>query len=73
MSKAITKKNIKEFLPNDIYVWTEFQGKPTFELRIKDGHVGYVYEFLEDKMTLEQLNKHISNIREQKEKFLLKI
>ena len=73
MSKTITKKNIKEFLPNDIYVWTEFHGKPTFELRIEGGHVGYVYEFLEDKMTLEQLNKHISNIREQKEKFLLKV
>ena len=69
MKKVITKKNIKEFLPDDIYVWTECAGRPTFELRIRGGHVGYVYEFLENKMTIEQLNKHIDTIRERKEKY----
>lgn len=66
----ITKNNIQKYLPSDMYIITEIYGKPTFEMYCNDVNNGFVYEFLEDKMTLKQFKKHIDNLIKTKNNYL---
>lgn len=69
----ITKNNIENYLPDDMYIITTIYNKPTFELYCKNVNNGYVYEFLENKMTIEQFKKHIDNLIKQKDNYLKRL